>query len=161
MMITSEEREWLLETINSSDLAAKQVFQVLKALTMAKLYGKAVVSPESEDSPIVIISYEEETKREITPSLLPAQAAARLGADFPAMQIVQVSAASAAARPEMQSKHSVACETFWKVPLGQLSQVYEDCAEENRPGVHARQAPSFNKVPASQNAHGGELLVAT
>jgi len=67
--ITKEEREWLLETINSSDLAAKQVFQVLKALTMAKLYGKAVVSPESEDSPIVIISYEKETKRVVEEQL--------------------------------------------------------------------------------------------
>ncbi len=68
-MITSEEREWLLDTINSSDLAAKQVFQVLRALTIAKQVGKAIVSPENEDYPIVIISYEKETKRVVEEQL--------------------------------------------------------------------------------------------
>lgn len=52
----------LIEYIKSDPGAARQVYQILNALATAQLTGKAIVSPESEDAPIVIISYDRGTK---------------------------------------------------------------------------------------------------
>lgn len=54
--------EQLIEYIKSDPRCAKQVYQILNALATAQLCGKAVVSPISEDAPIVLISYDKDTK---------------------------------------------------------------------------------------------------
>lgn len=57
-----EDKQELIDLINSSDEAADQVFKILRALSVAKLTGQAIVSPRSKESPIVIISYTQELK---------------------------------------------------------------------------------------------------
>jgi hypothetical protein len=52
----------LVEYIKSNPKATKQVMQILNALMHAQIHGKAIVSPESEDAPIVVISYDRDTK---------------------------------------------------------------------------------------------------
>ena len=67
--MTPEEKQELIDFFNSNDQAAEQVWKILRALTVAKLRGRVVISPESEDAPVVLISFEKDTKDAITKQL--------------------------------------------------------------------------------------------
>ena len=62
-------KQLLIDRINEDDKLAEQVHKILNALDTAALCGKAVVTPESEDAPIVIISFEPQLKRMIESQL--------------------------------------------------------------------------------------------
>jgi uncharacterized protein Yka (UPF0111/DUF47 family) len=57
-----EDKQELIDLINSSDEVADQVFKILRALSVAKLTGQCIISPKTKESPIVIISYTKELK---------------------------------------------------------------------------------------------------
>ncbi|MCH8271643.1 MAG: hypothetical protein IIB41_00180, partial [Candidatus Marinimicrobia bacterium] len=57
-----EDKQELIDLINSDDGTADQVFKILKALSVAQITGQAIISPRSKESPIVIISYTKELK---------------------------------------------------------------------------------------------------
>tara|TARA_S200002703_G_scaffold104937_1_gene91053 strand:+ start:239 stop:466 length:228 start_codon:yes stop_codon:yes gene_type:complete len=62
-------KQQLIDRINEDDKLAEQVHKILNALDTAALCGKCIISPQSEDAPIVIISFEPQLKRMIESQL--------------------------------------------------------------------------------------------
>ena len=67
--MTPEQKQELIDLINSDDKAAEQVYKVLRALSVAHLTGRAIVSPKSKDAPVILISYAPELKEQIEQQL--------------------------------------------------------------------------------------------
>jgi len=62
-------KQELIDCIQNDDELAEQMMKIFNALGTAQVCGKAIVLPKSEESPIVVISFEPELKRMIEKQL--------------------------------------------------------------------------------------------